>query len=146
MNGFLVDTNIPSELTKSHPSKQVDRFLRHSKNRVFISVFSIGEIRKGIACLPISNRRAGLEDWLDNEILPWFGNRILPVTLSIAERWGELSAHLRAIGRPRPVMDTVIAATALTHDLILVSRNVKDYMDTGLTVFNPWEEDGQQFG
>jgi toxin FitB len=59
-------------------------------------VFSIGEIRKGIASLPASNRRAVLEGWLDNEIMPWFAERVLPVTLAIAERWGELSAQFES--------------------------------------------------
>ena len=86
MNGYLVDTNILSELTKPVPSSRVETFLRQSKDRVFVSVFTIGEIRKGIASLQISNRRALLEDWLDNEIMPWLGERVLPVTLSIAER------------------------------------------------------------
>lgn len=139
MSGHLVDTNILSELTKPAPAPQVEAFLRRSKDRVFVSVFSIGEIRKGIASLPRSNKRASLEDWLGNEIMPWFADRVLPVTLAIAERWGELSAHAQAKGRPRPIIDAVIAATAFTHDLILVTRNVKDYEDMGVTIFNPWE-------
>ena len=139
MNGYLVDTNILSELTKPTPAPQVEAFLRQSKDRVFVSVFSIGEIRKGIASLTASNRRAALEDWLDNEIMPWLGGRALPVTLAIAERWGNLSAQLKAKGRPRPVVDAVIAATAFKHDLVLMTRNVRDYEDLGITILNPWE-------
>jgi predicted nucleic acid-binding protein len=139
VNGYLVDTNILSELTKPTPSPRVEAFLRQSKDRVFVSVFSIGEIRKGIASLPASNRRAILEDWLDNEIMPWLGDRVLPVTLSIAERWGDLSAQLKAKGTPRPVVDSVLAATAFKHDLVLVTRNVRDYEDLGITILNPWE-------
>jgi hypothetical protein len=89
VNGYLLDTNVLSELTKPAPAQLVEAFLRHSKDRVFVSVFSIGEIRKGIASLPASNRRAVLEDWLDHEIMPWLGDRVLPVTLAIAGRWGE---------------------------------------------------------
>jgi predicted nucleic acid-binding protein len=139
VNGYLLDTNILSELTKPNPEPQVEAFLRQSKDRVFVSVFSIGEIRKGIASLPASNRRAVLEDWLDNEIMPWLGDRALPVTLAIAERWGDLAAQLKAKGRPRPVVDAVIAATAFKHDLVLVTRNVRDYEDSGITILNPWE-------
>ena len=139
MNGYLVDTNILSELTKPTPAAQVEAFLRQSKDRVFVSVFSIGEIRKGIASLPTSNKRASLEDWLDNEIMPWFADRVLPITLAIAERWGELSAQSNAKGRPRPIIDAVLAATAIKHDLILVTRNVRDYEDLGVTILNPWE-------
>jgi predicted nucleic acid-binding protein len=139
VNGYLVDTNILSELTKPTPSPRVEAFLRQSKDRVFVSVFSIGEIRKGIASLPASNRRVILENWLNNEIIPWLGERVLPVTLAIAERWGDLSAKLKAKGRPRPVVDAVLAATAFKHDLVLVTRNVRDYEDLGITILNPWE-------
>jgi toxin FitB len=139
VNGYLVDTNILSELTKPVPAPRVEAFLRQSKDRVFVSVFSIGEIRKGIASLPAGNRRAILEDWLDNEIMPWLGDRALPVTLAIAERWGGLSAQLKAKGRPRPVVDAVLAAIAFCHDLVLVTRNVRDYEDLGVTILNPWE-------
>ncbi len=139
MNGYLVDTNVLSELTKPTPASQVEAFLRQSKNRLFVSVFSIGEIRKGIASLQTGNRRAALEDWLDNEIMPWLGDRVLPVTLAIAERWGDLSAQLKAKGRPRPMVDAVLAATAFKHDLVLVTRNVADYEDLGVTILNPWE-------
>lgn len=139
MNGYLVDTNVLSELTKPSPLPEVEVFLRKAKDTIFVSVFSIGEVRKGIAGLPMSNKRASLEDWLDNEILLWFADRLLPVTLEVAERWGELAAQLEAKGRPRPVVDSVLGATALTHGLILVTRNVRDYQDMGVTIFNPWE-------
>ena len=139
MNGYLVDTNVLSELTKPSPLPEVEVFLRKATNSIFVSVFSIGEVRKGIAGLPMSNKRASLEDWLDNEILLWFADRLLPVTLEVAERWGELAAQLKAKGRPRPVVDSVLGATALTHGLILVTRNVRDYQDMGVTIFNPWE-------
>ena len=94
MSGYLVDTNIPSELTRPAPEPQVDVFLRKAgKAGVFVSVLSIGEIRKGISSLPASARRADLEDWLENEIRPWFADRVLPTTVGIAERWGVLAAE-----------------------------------------------------
>jgi len=102
VNGYLVDTNILCELTRPSPERQVESFLRQSKDRVFVSVFTIGEIRKGIASLPAGNRRAVLEDWLDNEIMPCFAERVLPVTLAIADHWGYLAAQSKAKGRPRP--------------------------------------------
>ena len=139
MNGYLVDTNVLSELTKPRPRPEVEAFLQTCKDRAFVSVFSIGEVRKGIAGMPMSNRRASLEDWLDNEILLWFADRLLPATLQVAERWGELAAQLKAKGRPRPVVDSILGATALTHGLILVTRNIRDYEDMGVTLFNPWE-------
>ena len=135
MNGYLVDTNILSELTRPQPTPQVEAFLRRSTDKIFVSVFSIGEIHKGIEALPISNKRAELEYWLDNENIPWFGERVVPVTLAIAECWGKVSVR----GRPRPVVDTVLCATALVHQLVVVTRNVKDYGDMGVTILNPWE-------
>ena len=104
-----------------------------------MSVLSIGEIRKGIKSLPLSNKRAVLEDWLDNEIMPWFGDRVLPVTLPIVEQWGDLAGQMKTAGRSRPVLDALLAATAHKHDLILVTRNGKDYEGLGVTVLNPWE-------
>ena len=139
MNGYLIDTNVFSELTKPAPSPQVEEFLRRSKDRVFVSVLSIGEVRKGIALTPSTNRRAVLEDWLDNEIMPWLGARVLPVTLEIAERWGNLAAQLKVKGKHRPVVDAILAATAFRHDLVVATRNVADYGDIGVTVLNPWE-------
>lgn len=139
MNGYLLDTNVLSELTKPTPAPRVEAFLRESKDRVFVSVFSIGEIRKGIASLPAGNRRTILQDWLDNELMPWLGDRVLPITLGIAERWGDLAAQLKVMGKPRPIVDAVLAATAFEHDLVLVTRNVGDYRDLGVTILNPWE-------
>lgn len=86
-----------------------------------------------------SNRRALLEEWLDTEIMPWLGDRVLPVSLRVAERWGDLAAQLKIKGKPRPVVDALLAATAFEHDLIAVTRNVADYDDLGVTVLNPWE-------
>ena len=139
MNGYLVDTNVFSELTRPTPLPQVEAFLRRSKDRVFVSVLSIGEVRKGIALMASSNRRALLEEWLDTEIMPWLGDRVLPVSLRVAERWGDLAAQLKIKGKPRPVVDALLAATAFEHDLIVVTRNVADYDDLGVTVLNPWE-------
>ena len=87
----------------------------------------------------MSNTRAMLQAWLDNEIMPWFGPRALPVTLAIAESWGDLAGKMKMAGRPRPVLDSLLGATALTHDLVLVTRNAKDYDGLGITILNPWE-------
>jgi toxin FitB len=140
VNGYLIDTNVFSVLTRPTPFPRVEEFLRQSKDRVFVSVLSIGEVRKGVALTHSVERRADLEDWLDNEIMPWLGARVLPVTLEIAERWGDLAAELKLKGKPRPVVDALLAATAFRHDLIVASRNVADYADMGVTVLNPWED------
>ena len=93
MKGYLVDTNIPSELTRDKPDARVAAFLRNAdKSSMFLSVMTIGEICKGIAALPAGQRRTGLQDWLDIDVRSWFAKRILPVTEAVAERWGYLAS------------------------------------------------------
>jgi predicted nucleic acid-binding protein len=93
---YLVDTNIPSELTREKTGARVAAFLRSTdKKQHILSVMTIGEICKGIATLPVSQRRTALQDWLDIDVRSWFAGRILPVTEVIAERWGHLAATAR---------------------------------------------------
>ena len=103
-------------------------------------MLTIGEICKGIATLPASQKRTTLQDWLDTDVRSWFAGRILPVTEAIAERWGYLAATAKQQGMTLAVVDGVIAATALHHDLTVVTRNVKDFAGLGVDVFNPWDE------
>ena len=141
MKQYLVDTNIPSELTREKPDARVAAFLANTgKSSVFLSVLTIGEICKGIATLPASQKRATLQGWLDTDVRSWFAGRILPVTEAIAERWGYLAAAAKQQGMTLAVVDGVIAATALHHDLTIVTRNVKDFAGLGVDVFNPWDE------
>lgn len=86
MNGFLLDTNIPSELTRQRSAPQVERWLDEANDEeLHFSVISLGEILRGIAVLPVSKRRDGLQEWLDGTLRPWFDGRMLPVTAPIAE-------------------------------------------------------------
>ena len=140
MNGYLVDTNIPSELTHHEPDVRVADFIRNTgSTNLFLSVMTIGEICKGIDLLPASQKRAQLQRWLEVDVRLWFAGRILPVTESIAERWGHLAAATRKRGVTLAVADGVIAATALEHGLTLVTRNVKDFEGLGVAILNPWE-------
>lgn len=100
---------------------------------------TIGEICKGIGTLPPSQRRTGLQQWLDNDVRTWFANRILPVDDAVAERWGQLAAMAKQQGIGLAVIDGIIAATALHHGLTLVTRNTKDFTSLGMTVLNPQE-------
>ena len=141
MKGYLVDTNIPSELTRDRPDARVAAFLANvGQKSVFLSVLTIGEICKGIAELPASQKRTGLQTWLDIEVRSWFAGRILPVTETIAERWGNLAAAAKQKGMTLAVVDGLIAATALHHELTVVTRNVKDFAGLGADVFNPWDD------
>jgi len=141
VKGYLVDTNIPSEFTRDRPDSRVAEFIRKAgKENLFLSVMTLGEICKGIDLLPVSQKRSGLQDWLDIDVRSWFANRILPVTEAIAERWGHLAATARKQGMTLAVVDGVIAATALEHNLALVTRNTKDYGGLSVALRNPWLE------
>lgn len=141
MTGYLVDTNVPSELTRDRPDARVELFLHKAgQNSVFLSVLTVGEISKGIAGLSPGQKRSALQDWLDQKVRPWFSGRILPVTEEIAERWGFLAAAAKQRGMTLAVVDGIIAATALHHGLTLVTRNDKDFAGLGLTIFNPWDD------
>jgi toxin FitB len=140
VRGYLVDTNIPSEFTRDQPEARVVQFIREAgQENLFLSVMALGEIRKGIDLLPISQKRTGLQDWLDIDVRAWFAGRILPVTEVIAERWGQLAAAAQKQGVTLAVVDGVIAATALEHDLTLVTRNTRHFTTLGVTLINPWE-------
>jgi predicted nucleic acid-binding protein len=140
MKGFLLDTNIPSEMTRPRPESRVSRWLDDADDdQLYFSVVSLGEILSGVTVLRESKRRNQLQQWLDETLRPWFQGRILPVNEPIAERWGVLAGQRQLIGRPLKVADGFIAATALEHDLTVVTRNVKDFDGLGVGIFNPWE-------
>jgi toxin FitB len=139
VKGFLLDTNIPSELTHPRPAPHVAEWLKAvDSEQLFFSVISLAEICKGIAKLTESKKRAQLQDLLDSTLRPWFAGRILPVTESIAERIGQWACEGEARGRTIKIADGMIAATALKHELTLVTRNVKDFAGF-VPIFNPWE-------
>ncbi len=140
MKGYLVDTNVPSELTRETPDARVAAFLRSAgKESLFLSVMTLGEIYKGIDMLPVSQKRNALQIWLEVDVRSWYAGRILPVTESIAERWGHLAATAKQRGIAIKDVDAVIAATALEHGLTLVTRNVKDFAGLGVILLNPWD-------
>jgi predicted nucleic acid-binding protein len=140
MSGFLLDTNIPSETLRPVPNANVSAWLQSQRQKIqFISVVTIGELRRGATLLPRSTKRTQLEHFIDVAIPLWFSDRVLPVTKAIAERWGVLDGQRQAAGRPLGVADGMIAATAMEHSLTLVTRNSKDYQGLEVTLFNPWD-------
>ncbi|HMD85664.1 MAG TPA: type II toxin-antitoxin system VapC family toxin [Terriglobia bacterium] len=140
MTGFLLDTNIPSELTKPMPEPRVTAWVDAQDNAsLYLSVVSVGELRRGFTALPQSKRRAQLEEWFEQYLLPLFAGRILPITQSIGNRWGVLRGECQLRGTPLNMADGMIAATALEHDLTLVTRNVKDFAGLGVVLLNPWD-------
>jgi predicted nucleic acid-binding protein len=135
---YLVDTNVLSELRRREPDAGVVAwFEQRPATTLCLSVLTLGEIRKGIELLPDDERKLKLLDWLEVELPAFFHGRILPVDAGVADRWGRLVAQA---GRPVPAIDSLLAATALTHGLKLVTRNARDFDIPELEVINPWRE------
>lgn len=133
---YLVDTNVLSELRRKSPDAGViDWFAKRPATTLYLSVLTLGELRKGVDGLTDTVRRASLLDWLETELPAFFTGRILPIDIHVADRWGRM---LASAGRPVPVTDSLIGATAAHHGLSLVTRNVRDFSDFGLEVINPW--------
>jgi predicted nucleic acid-binding protein len=140
VSGFLLDTNVISELVKRRPDAKVTTWISTvDEDLLYLSFLTLGEIRKGIASLPTTTaRRASLEAWLDHDLALRFSGRILPIEHAVADRWGRISAAVAAKKMVLPVIDGLLAATALHHNLILVTRNSRDIEPTSVPVFNPW--------
>jgi predicted nucleic acid-binding protein len=140
VSSFLLDTNVPSELTRPKSDVQVEKWLEDADDeRLYLSVISLGELFKGLTLLPESKRRSQLEEWVEITLRSWFAGRILPVTEGIAERWGKLAGECQVRGTPLTVADGLIAATALEHGLTVVTRNVRDFAELGVSIVNPWD-------
>jgi toxin FitB len=138
--GFLLDTNCISEIVRIQPEPRVVKWMKEADEQsLYLCVLTLGEIRKGIAPLPAGKRRSQLENWLDVDLRQRFAGRILPIDEAVAERWGVLVSDMKRNGTPVPTIDAIIAATALHHNLTVVSRNVGDFRYAQVTVFNPWE-------
>ena len=140
MRGFLLDTNCISELIRSNPEPRVMDWMRSAdESLLYLSVLTLGEIRKGAAILPQSKRRTHLESWLEFDLQVRFSGRILAIDNPGADRWGWLTAESERKGRPLAAIDGLLAATALQHGLTIVSRNVTDFASTNAPILNPWE-------
>jgi toxin FitB len=139
-SGFLLDTNVPSELTRPVPDSRVTNWVKAQDNiSLYMSVVSVGELRKGITLLPQGKRRAQLEQWFEHYLLPLFADRVLPVTQRVGNRWGVLDAQCQLRGTSVNTADGMIAATALEHNLTLVTRNVRDFERLGVAILDPWD-------
>ena len=136
---YLLDTCVISELVRPIPDKNVIHWLSHTPSeRLFLSVITIGEIRKGITKLPESKKKNHLTNWL-NILLEDYQERIYPINLSVAENWGNIQGKAENCGTPLPSVDSLIAAIAHTYNLIVVTRNENDFAATNVTIMNPWK-------
>lgn len=134
---YLLDTNVLSELRHRKPNPQVADWMQQRRpDSLYLSVLTLGELRKGIESLAAGEKRLRLLDWLENDLPAFFQGRILTIDSAVAHRWGSL---LAAVERTLPAIDSLLAAQAMEAGMALVTRNVKDFPIPGLTVINPWE-------
>ena len=136
---FLLDTCLFSEFKKPQPEpKVIDWLSGQIEETLFLSVITIGEIQKGISGLVPSKKRTDLENWLQSLIIRYYG-RILSLGIDEIMFWGETIDKLEKKGRVLPFMDSLIAATALKHNLVVITKNEADFKNTGVKILNVWK-------
>ena len=135
---YLIDTNVLSELRRKTPDTHVVKWVNsRPATSLYLSVLTLGELRKGIDSLADAKRRLKLVDWLETELPLFFAGRILAIDQGVADQWGRFMA---VAGRPLPAIDSLLGATAAHHGLTMVTRNSKDFDNLGLEVLNPWND------
>lgn len=139
---YLLDTNVISELVARQPNGRVVTWVQSvDESLLHLSVITIGEIKKGIERLTNSPRRKRLATWLEQELLERFKDQLVPLDVNTMLTWGQLTARLESAGRSLSAIDSLIAASAIQGDFVLVTRNISDFLSTGVKTFNPWEVD-----
>lgn len=141
MKGFLLDTNVISEYSRAKPpDANVKRWVdAQDEESLYLSALTFGEIRKGVTLLSPGNKRNALEKWLETDLRVRFENRVLPIDEETAELWGAMAGQGQMKGVILAIIDGLVAATAIHHDLTVVTRNVKDFTVWAVPVVNPWE-------
>ena len=142
MKGYLLDTNIISEYSRSAPpSPEVTRWVdAQDEDRLYLSVLTVGEIRQGTTLLPHGRKRNQLEQWLELEMIARFADRLLPISREVAEIWGAMAGEAQLKGVSLAIIDGLVAATAKHHELAVVTRNVRDFSMWKIPTVNPWEQ------
>lgn len=136
---YLLDTNVLSEPTRRKPDPTVVAWIRdHTPLELHLSVLTLGEIERGILRLPTGSKRERLRAWIRDAVARQFAGRLFDVTVGVSVRWGTLAAEGRLLGRPLPVVDGLLLATAAENDLTLVTRNVSYCAGRGVPVLDPW--------
>lgn len=133
---YLLDTNVISETIRKNPDKNVkDWFQATPSNQLYVSVLTLGEIRRGVEKLSDQTRKDFMIAWLENDLVFWFGAHVVPISYEVADKWGYITAMATL-----PAIDSLLAATALVHNMKIVTRNVADFkMIVGLEIINPWD-------
>jgi len=137
---YLLDTNVVSESIKPRPADRVVTWLaaQHSAS-IYLSVLTLGEIQQGIVRSPNPRRVERLTRWLEDELQPQFQGRLLPIEVQVMKTWGQITEQALRHGRPVSYVDSLLAATAITHGLTLVTRNSKDVEGLPVQTLNPWD-------
>ena len=139
---YLLDTCVISELVAKSPNEHVLSWIDGTVDEhIFLSALTIGEIQRGISKLPDSSRKDTLADWLATDLLNRFSGRILTLDTEVLLKWGELVAYMETVGRPIPAIDSLFAAQAMTYKMTFVTRNIKDFAETGIDLLNPWQNE-----
>ncbi len=137
---YLLDTNVVSETERPVPDKNVIKWLGQTDpDDTYLSALTVGEIKKGVSKLPSGKRKAHIQNWLE-VVRKQFSGRILPLTEDTFSVWGKMMAEFEKSGIVRPALDSLLEATALENDLVLVTRNVRNFKDSQVTILNPWED------
>ena len=147
MNGWLLDTNVVSEAARAKPDRRVEKWIgSQPEHTLFLSILTIAEYRKGIQHLSPGDRQRPRLQQAVIALEARFSGRILPVSDQIVLRWGSISGEVKRLtAHPPPVIDTLLASTAIEHNLYLATRNVADVARSGAAVFNPWKDDSPRF-
>lgn len=139
---YLLDTNAVSEWAKPAVDPGLSAWLADAdEDRLFLSVITLAELRRGVARLDDGARRRRLDNWLRHDVPDRFAGRILPIDEAVADSWGEVTARREASGHGITAMDALIAATAIVHGLTLVTRNVRDFAPPVTAIVNPWRQE-----
>jgi predicted nucleic acid-binding protein len=139
----LLDTCVLSELVRPHPEPAVlDWVASRPESSLFVSAMTLAELHRGVRKLPESKRRTELTNWLEQLELGFEG-RVIPFNQDTAHAWAQMTVQAEQQGKPMAAFDSIIAATAISHGLRLVTRNVKDFAYAGVQLLNPWPEQGK---
>ena len=137
---YLLDTNIISELISKTPNKKVMAFISDlDEERLYLSVITIGEIKSGIEKLDDGKKKETLLHWLENDLLIRFHNRIVEIDIEVMLQWGKIHTELKKMGKPLPVMDSIIGSIAQAKNFILLTRNEKDFKHLDIQMINPFD-------
>ena len=137
---YLLDTCVISELIKTKPNSNVVNWIKKNNEQdYFLSSLTLGEIHKGIEKLSDKSRKNKLHQWVEHDLMERFKNRIIPIDFNIAKIWGQIQGRAELDGKPMPAIDSLIAATGLFYDLIVVTRNIFDMQQSQVVLLNPWE-------